>query len=400
MATKSIALTPAEIMMIKGLSHNLKSDASLKAMSPQDWNDKNMPENMFYNSFGNFGIYRKYDGIKATVLVYEENGDLVVKVVSRSYLDIPNRHTVEKLKATVSTALFAEHYFGNNKLPFPLLFDGDIMAQEVNEEEGWEKDASFSATQHAVMSVHGTPHFRYYMYDYVDAACGTFEERRARQIEVFGDTQSPKYLPIVTSAELGVFSRTSGAGTEGFDSFVNFVDRVYEAELENEGAEGVIINDMSHKYRAAKCSTKSPQRLKRKDSIVSEAVIYGWYPLEHNNSEVVEQETGVKKRTNRKQDQTQSKELLGGFRVMSPSGQTFSIGSGFTGAQRREYYNIGDGLIGKIVQFTSTTAGVKDAPRHPVVTEAVFRDERDMPDGWLEAILDKIEKLKASKQHA
>lgn len=397
MAIKSIALTPTEIELIKSLSHNLKPDSSLKAMSPQDWNDSNMPENMFRNA-RDIGMYRKYDGIKATVLVYHEDGvGIIIKVVSRSYLEIPNRHIVEKLKNTIITMLFIYQHANTNTLQFPMLFDGDIMAQEVNEEEGWTRDASFSETQHAVMSTHGTPDFKYYMYDFVDADCGTFKERRARQIELFGDTHSPKYLPIVTSAELGMFSITSATDRNEFADFMNFVDRVYEAELENDGAEGIIINDMGHKYRAAKCSTKFPQRLKRKDSIVSEAVIYDWYPLEHNNSEVIEQETGVKKRTNRKQNQTQSTELLGGFRVMSPSGQTFSIGSGFSEAQRREFYKDGDNLIGRIVQFTSTTAGVKDAPRHPVVTDAVFRDKRDMPDGWYDDVVAKIEKLKASK---
>ena len=44
----------------------------------------------------------------------------------------------------------------------------------------------------------------------------------------------------------------------------------------------------------------------------------------------------------------------------------FSIGSGFTEEQRRDFWNRRDELIGSLVKYKSFAIGVKDKPRFPI----------------------------------
>ncbi len=70
------------------------------------------------------------------------------------------------------------------------------------------------------------------------------------------------------------------------------------------------------------------------------------------------------------------KNSLGSFVCIGADGETFNVGTGFTEDHRREYWNKGEDLIGKVckVSYQHLTAG-KKVPRFPVFME-VIEDDR------------------------
>ena len=74
--------------------------------------------------------------------------------------------------------------------------------------------------------------------------------------------------------------------------------------------------------------------------------------------------------------------MLGAFTCRTlpgPDNETdveFSIGTGFTAADRTWMWNNRDQLLGKFVKFKHFPIGAKDKPRHPVFLG--FRDPDDL----------------------
>jgi DNA ligase-1 len=108
----------------------------------------------------------------------------------------------------------------------------------------------------------------------------------------------------------------------------------------------------------------------------SEAIITGVFELEHNDNEATYDERGFTKRSSAQEGKVGA-DTLGGFLVTDvSSGVNFSIGSGFTMAQRESYWKDAEALIGKIIKYKYFSIGVLDKPRHPIFLG--FRDPIDM----------------------
>lgn len=60
------------------------------------------------------------------------------------------------------------------------------------------------------------------------------------------------------------------------------------------------------------------------------------------------------------------------------SSVNFSVGSGFTMAQRETYWRDAQALIGKIIKYKYFSIGVLNKPRHPIFLG--FRDLIDIGD--------------------
>jgi DNA ligase-1 len=150
----------------------------------------------------------------------------------------------------------------------------------------------------------------------------------------------------------------------------------YENEILCDGYEGVIFRDPRAPYKQNRSTFREGGMVKLKRFSDSEAIITGVFELEHNDNEATYDERGFTKRSSAQEGKVGA-DTLGGFLVTDvSSGVNFSIGSGFTMAQRESYWKDAEALIGKIIKYKYFSIGVLDKPRHPIFLG--FRDPIDM----------------------
>ena len=114
-------------------------------------------------------------------------------------------------------------------------------------------------------------------------------------------------------------------------------------------------------YKTGRATSKGGELLKLKRFLDSEAEIEGTEEEMFNGNAAETNELGRTKRSTAK-DGLVGKGTMGALRVRDVStGVRFSIGTGFTAAERREDWRSGD-----IVKYKYFPVGIKDAPRHPV----------------------------------
>lgn len=152
---------------------------------------------------------------------------------------------------------------------------------------------------------------------------------------------------------------------------------VYEEGYLAQGYEGVMLRRLDGPYKQNRSTLKEAYLVKVKRFEDGEAIIRGTAPLYRNLNVAQLDERGYTKRSHEASGRY-ADELLGNLDVTDlTDGVQFSIGSGFTEAQRRDLWANRDNLLGKIVKYKSfKNAGVKDAPRHPIFLG--FRDKDDM----------------------
>src|SRR5690606_27777905 len=103
--------------------------------------------------------------------------------------------------------------------------------------------------------------------------------------------------------------------------------------------------------------------LKLKRFTDGEAVVIGFEELMHNANEATKDELGYTKRSTHA-DGKVPMGTLGALKVRDlTTGIEFSIGTGYTAAQRRKLWDARDTLVGKVVKYKHFEGGVKDAPR-------------------------------------
>lgn len=148
----------------------------------------------------------------------------------------------------------------------------------------------------------------------------------------------------------------------------------FEADVIAQGFEGVMLRSASGPYKFGRSTLKEGFLVKMKKFDDDEAVITGFSELQKNTNEKTKDEFGYAKRSTHK-DGKIVQDTLGSLDV-NWNGVHFSIGSGFTAEQRKEFWNVRDTLVGKIAKFKYFAIGIKEAPRFP--TFLGFRDIDDM----------------------
>ncbi|MBO1859371.1 ATP-dependent DNA ligase [Burkholderia cenocepacia] len=162
---------------------------------------------------------------------------------------------------------------------------------------------------------------------------------------------------------------------------------VLEAQFLEQGYEGMMIRDPSGMYKCGRSTEREGGLVKVKRFVDGEAVIVGFEEEMRNENEAMRNATG---RTERSTAQAGlvGKETLGalvvrrirsGIHSGTPAaelGPVFNIGTGFTAAQRRDYWQDRKSLVGRVVKFKHFDHGTVDAPRHPVFIG--FRHPEDM----------------------
>lgn len=126
-------------------------------------------------------------------------------------------------------------------------------------------------------------------------------------------------------------------------------------------------------YKCGRATEKEGFLLKLKPWKDAEAIIIGYDELERNLNEAKTNALGRTERSTSKEGKVAGG-TLGAIQVRDlTSGQEFSIGGGFTAADRDLLWAQKETLVGRIVTYKSVTIGVVDAPRFPVFQR--FRED-------------------------
>lgn len=139
----------------------------------------------------------------------------------------------------------------------------------------------------------------------------------------------------------------------------------YEEQCLNQGYEGLILRDPNAPYKMGRSTVKEGYLLKLKRFIDAEAVVIGFEERMHNGNEATVSELGRTKRSSHKAGKS-GRGDLGALIARTPAGVEFSIGTGFTDAERAALWADRDSLVGRIAKYKYFPVGVKEAPRHPV----------------------------------
>lgn len=268
----------------------------------------------------------KIDGLRCLII----NGI----PVSRSLKPIRNKHIHEVLSG------------------LPLL-DGELI----------QKGGNFQESTHVVMSENGGDDWVYLVFDYIsdlDNIPGYAE--RMRQLKDLSETtELPPQIQFL------------------FPEYVYEKSELLEIHRQHlaDGHEGTMIRSPEGPYKFGRSTVKEGTLLKLKQFDDFEARIIGFDEMMHNENEATTNALGHAERSSHKENKVSSG-VLGSFIVQHCKHpiMTFRVGTGLTAAQREQFWNERDSLVGKIIKVRAMNYGVKDLPRHPVFLG--FRDLDDM----------------------
>lgn len=268
----------------------------------------------------------KIDGIRAVVV----NGQLL----SRTLKPIRNRHTQTLFGRPELEGLDGELVVGNP-------YDKNLMQQ----------------TSSGVMSYDGRPDVKYFVFDKWDMD-SSFNVRLCLSLDYLCRTPQTYHVKhtLIHSYEEMLF---------------------YEQFYLTQGYEGVMLRHPLGPYKQNRSTLREAYLVKVKRFEDGEAAITGYEPLLRNLNEAQVDERGYTKRSHSLEGKV-SDEALGKVFVRDlATGVEFSVGSGFTEAQRYDLWETREVLAGRVIKYKSfKNAGVKDAPRHPIFLG--FRDVEDL----------------------
>lgn len=270
-----------------------------------------------------FFLSPKIDGIRALVV----NGQLV----SRTMKPIRNYYT--------------QQLFGQPELEG---LDGELVVGNP-----WDKGL-MQQTSSGVMSYAGKPDVRFYVFDQWNYPA-PFEFR---------------YPQCVTAERV----------VNHLHRWINSYDEMlyWEGHYLAQGYEGVMLRHPNGPYKQNRSTLREAYLVKVKRFEDSEAIVIGAEALQRNLNVAEVDERGYTKRSHSAEGKV-ADDLLGTLHVRDlATGIEFSIGGGFTDAQRRSLWEMRDtDLVGRVVKYKHfKNAGVKIAPRHPIFLG--FRDKEDL----------------------
>lgn len=255
----------------------------------------------------------KLDGIRCLIV----NGE----AVSRTLKPIPNNH-VRKILCGSPSGL-----------------DGELMLRG-------SKTRPFEEISSAIMSREGSPDFVFRTFDFYSEA--PFSTRYDRMLEIVGTHEYIQPVPhrwVRNEEELRA-----------------------ECEIHLDmGYEGTMLRDPNGRYKFGRSTLKEGILLKVKPFADEEAVVVHLIEMQHNENEATINALGQTERSSHKAGKRPAGKL-GALVCVTEDGAEFEIGTGFTDAQRIEWWK--QNLVGRLVKFKhqpppgGRAAG--QAPRFPV----------------------------------
>lgn len=249
----------------------------------------------------------KLDGVRALV----RDG----VVLSRSLKPIPNRHV--------------QLMFGRTELEG---LDGELILGDPTNPEAYRRTVS------AVMSIEGEPNVDFHVFDRWDRDYPYNEVALSYALTI------PVWSTLIlTMEEL----------------------EEYEVALLDKGYEGVILRDPQSPYKFGRSTPKEGYLLKLKRFADSEAEIIDFEELMYNYNAATINEMGHTERST-KQDGLLPAGKLGALVVRDIHfGVEFKIGTGFSAAERQNFWNLRAPLRGALVKYRYFPTGSKEKPRFP-----------------------------------
>lgn len=273
-------------------------------------------------------VSQKLDGVRALIV----NG----QVLSRTLKPIRNR--------------YIRSFLNNQNLNG---LDGELIVGDPTAK------SCFRDTTSGVMSEDGTPDFTYHVFDHWYLP-SPFETRLKQAQALIKVHANPTRVLLHSHC------------------FVQSLEQLLELEEEalELGYEGLITRHPTGAYKYGRSTAKEQGMLKVKRFLDAEAVIVGYQELLHNGNGATTDNLGLTERSSHKENKV-GLNVLGAFicRTLPDQGFEFAIGTGFTAAERQQYWDIREQLVGKLLKYKYFPVGVKDKPRHPVFLG--FRDPED-----------------------
>lgn len=250
---------------------------------------------------------------------------------TRSLKPIPNKY-VARMLATLPAGL-----------------DGELAVLDA------KGNVDFRATTSAIRKEDGEPNFVFFVFDnFLRQA--SFKER----IKTFSTQSLPYWCRVVTQWRV-----------DGPDD----VEELFEFVLKK-GYEGLILRDPDGAYKHGRSTLKEQGMLKVKPWADAEAIIIDILPEYENQNEAKTNELGRTHRSSAQAGKVQ-REALGVMVVQSDKWKdTFEIGTGFTRADKEDFWSRRTDLIGETIRFSYVTVGGYDKPRH--ASFQGFRMKEDM----------------------
>lgn len=269
----------------------------------------------------------KIDGIRCVVF-----GGVAY---SRSLKPIPNEFVQQWVKSGAATLEG---------------LDGELVV-------GNETDANCMQNSMAVMRKSGEPDFTFFVFDVVLPGYEFWE----RSDYVFDRIGADMTYRAVTVPQHMV------TASDSLDAL--------EAEWLAEGYEGMMIRDHCGMYKFGRSTEREGGLVKVKRFVDAEAKVIGFVEEMQNTNEAKTDALGHTERSTVKAGLVR-KGTLGALIVKDSLGRVFNIGTGFTAAQRADFWARRAELLGQFVTFKYFDHGIKESPRHPVFK--CFRAQEDM----------------------
>ena len=264
---------------------------------------------------------------------------------------------------------------GRHAGELPPGLDGEILTYDsqanlFNKQEAIDittRPREFYGIQSDVMSFDGTPTFRFLVFDCRVLQPGPIglQEIASLRAKYLADLILPDFCIKVTH-------RMCSTPEELLD---------YNDHCLAMGYEGCCFRwpqgpAWKMKSKDGRSTLREQYLVKMKLFDKGEAVIIGSYEEMANNNPITLGLKGNAERSSHKANMS-GKGTLGGFLVKDvETGNEFGVGGGFTAAQRLDFWERQESLVGEILQYVHQPHGRKDAPRIGIFKG--FRDRKDM----------------------
>lgn len=271
----------------------------------------------------------KLDGIRVVI-----TGGVVY---SRNMKPIPNAY-VQKL-------------FGKKEYEW---LDGELIIGDVT------ADDVFQVTSSGVMTQSGKPDVRLYVFDQYDYSnlplCSKEHVPYSERLKKLMDNQS-----VISDDNVITIKQRLLHNIDELNEF--------ESMAVADGFEGIMLRSPNGKYKNGRSTVREGYLLKVKRFEDDEAKLISMEEFMSNNNEQTIDELGHKVRSHKKDGMVPAGKM-GALVVQNKKFGLFKIGSGFSDAQRKEfwfkYQNNRNDFIGQLVKFKYQPSGIKDKPRFPV----------------------------------
>lgn len=276
---------------------------------------------------------QKLDGIRATV----QSG----RLLSRTLKEIPNK--------------FVQELFSG----LPNGLDGELIVGDPLALDAYRKTVSLVMSDEKPLGWFSPDVVRLYVFDiFSNEAFAQRLNKAHALVTSWNATKTEQYAVALQHITL-----------QNLDALDEF-----ETKLLAKGAEGVMLRKILGPYKENRSTETEGYLVKVKRFVDSEAEVTGVFEEMENTNEKQTNELGRTKRSTEKAGLI-PKGTLGGFEVRDlKTGVDFSIGAGFTAAERKEFWT--RKMVGQVVRYKYFPSGSKDKPRHPIYLG--LRDRRDI----------------------